>query len=73
MKIRYCIILLCLARITTSVNTCPTCVGRVSKQSAPFFSDACYKDPVHPPEKQTLLQEQENQEVSSTTQSDKEE
>lgn len=21
---------------------CPTCVGRVSKQSAPFFSDECY-------------------------------
>lgn len=30
--------LLCLIH----VSACPTCIGRVKEQSAPFFADECY-------------------------------
>lgn len=42
MKALVSLFLCCVTLLSTHVQSCPICVGRVSRQSAPFFSDACY-------------------------------
>lgn len=44
MKIIYGLLLCYTTLLSTHAYSCPTCVGRVSRQSAPFFSNACYYD-----------------------------
>jgi hypothetical protein len=42
MKIRNIVIIFCIILCNIHLQACPTCVGRLSKDSAPFFYDECY-------------------------------
>jgi hypothetical protein len=44
MKIIYHLLLWYTMLSGTYSQSCPTCVGRISRQSEPFFSDVCYCD-----------------------------
>lgn len=46
--------------ITSCLNTCPTCVGKITHKSPPFFSDSFYV----PEQKKTLNQSSIPQETS---------
>ncbi len=43
--------------ISCCLKSCPTCVGKITQNSPPFFSDSFYE-----PEPKDLLEETENEE-----------
>ena len=67
MKTRHCVTLFCIAIASNYVNSCPTCVGRVSRQSAPFFTDDCYQRKQHAQAQPKTKKEQQSQKTLKTT------
>lgn len=66
MKTRYCIAILYLMMYSNEATACPTCVGRVSKKSAPFFSEECYKNTDNEVDKLQLNTRQADQDTTPT-------
>jgi hypothetical protein len=56
MKVIYGLLLVLAASIGMNTMSCPTCVGRVSRKSAPFFSDECYRQAKKQPRKKHVKQ-----------------
>lgn len=54
--------------IASGLNSCPTCVGKITHTSPPFFSDSFYK-----PEPNDLLEEETQEEENEDLMDDMEE